>query len=163
MEPQSSDAFLIQCKPLSGTHVEQGPATQVSAKRHAQRGGNACAMCNKCFNGLWCLEEQKVRSMDSCIQEGCACALASRSSGNARKRLRSPCCAPSAAQQLDKFVAGFVKKKKRFTSPAIVPGAQAATSSGAAAAGAGIPAAEEPQAAPELKEHPAPQDQQQKQ
>jgi hypothetical protein len=72
-------------------------------------------MCGKCFNGMWCIEEQKVRWWATGNSD---CAICN--GGNAHS------CAPPPlrAQQLDKFTAGFVKKKNRFTSPTLVAGAQ---------------------------------------
>jgi len=57
---------------------------------------------------------------------GCPTHAAEPPSADHAAHPSSPCLSPYTTQQLDKFTAAFVKKKKRFTAPTLVPGAVAA-------------------------------------
>jgi hypothetical protein len=109
-------------------------------------------MCNKCFQGLWCIDEREVRrgrqqrrgkracgtgQAAPCRRRRGTCKAAGpewfapadggwQSTWEPRGPARPDLALLLPAQQLDKFVAGFVKKpKKRFTAPpSLVPGAQ---------------------------------------
>lgn len=112
--------------------LRTNPPTQPTETRWCRQ-----KMCNKCFQGMWCVEEQKVRGTVHYLHPKCAdapwsatdCLLSEQTPPDHLLLLRA------SWQVYDKFVSGFVKNSKKKSSVVtFVPGAKAAAPAGTAAA-----------------------------